>query len=854
MAAYTHCIARLVQAAGRQLSDDEVRTIFERLHRAALDVKSGRADLADVELPTTKGFKQPATAGLIFEEAARRAAAEFEAEAVLRERQANLQVTRLAARAGDVNRLMAEGLKPLDAVEKTIARDYSGRTNVESLEQRVAGYRAYFGRRLLDTWNALGDDWLGFFQSREKLLNLVRELRGEDSGDALARQGAKAFHDVAEDARQTFNAAGGDIGRLDDWGMPQHHSQERVAAAGRAAWVDQVLPLLNRGRYVDDLGQAWSEPELRAFLGKAWDTIATDGHANREPGAFRGIGRRANRHAESRQIHFKDADAVISYWQAFGERTAVEILMNHVEVMARDIAFIEHFGPNPNVTYQTLRDQALQRAVVAEPRKTTAFEAQAKNLDTLWNYVSGRTKTIANPKIHAIANGIHNLNVAGKLGGAAIASFFGDKPMMEAVAHLNNLPMIQRWQTEVALLNPANVADRRLLQRQGLMLDSVRSGLNRYYEGLGKTGWTGKTANAVMRVTGMQAINDIRKAAFGSSLMDAIGTELQRGVDFNGLADSDVRLLRNYGITADDWKVWKLAPLDNLRHGNDAALTPEAISRIPDDALRAAGFDDPAAVRRNAVVKLLGAVNTESEFAIVTPGWKERTEFYGNLTMGTVKGELFRAWFQFKSFPWAYFKRGMDAVANADGPAGKASMTAFLITSNALAGAMILQVREVLAGKDPLRMADDDWYKFWGKAFLQGGALGIYGDFLYSVNQTRYGSGPLEAMSGPTIGVLLEMGVVQPLNAIKNAIEGKETHLGAQTVADLKGFVPGGNVWYAKAALEHLIWQQVMESLSPGYLGNIRRRTAREYGQQWWWAPGELAPERAPDFSASIER
>jgi hypothetical protein len=351
----------------------------------------------------------------------------------------------------------------------------------------------------------------------------------------------------------------------------------------------------------------------------------------------------------------------------------------------------------------------------------------------------------------------------------------------------------------------------------------------------------------------MQAINDIRKGAFGLSLMDAIGTEIKKGVDFGNLADSDIRALRNYGITEADWKVWKLAPLDDLGHGNDSALTPEAISRITDDQLRAAGFGDPSAARRNAIVKLMGAVNTESEFAVVTPGWHERAQFYGNLQRGTVKGEIMRSILQFKSFPWAYFQRAMDAVANADGPVGKASMTAFLIASNALAGAMIIQTREMLAGKDPRKIVDKDWYKFWGAAFLQGGALGIYGDFLYSVNQTRYGSGPLEALGGPTMGPLLEMGLVQPLTALKKSMEGKETHLAAQTLQDLKGFVPGGNIWYTKGALDHLVWQQVMNSLSPGYLGSIRRRTAKEYGQDWWWGPGEPLPERAPNLGAAVE-
>ena len=131
--------------------------------------------------------------------------------------------------------------------------------------------------------------------------------------------------------------------------------------------------------------------------------------------------------------------------------------------------------------------------------------------------------------------------------------------------------------------------------------------------------------------------------------------------------------------------------------------------------------------------------------------------------------------------------------------------------------------------------------------------FGIYGDFLYSASETRYGSGPVEVLAGPTIGPLLEMGVVQPLQAIRKTMEGKETHLLAQTMQDVKGFIPGMNAWYAKAAIEHLVWQNVMESLSPGYLNSIEKRTRKEFGQEWWWKPGELTPERAPEIGAAFE-
>lgn len=879
MARYQKCIQRLQEAAGRELTDKEIDAVFARIDKASRDIRAGRIDVQDVTAGGPRSTLGKAVGdsdevATLIQRAADNAAKELEMQAIKREQQAYLNVLKLGARKAEVDEMIANGVAPLDAVERTIARDYSGRVNVQSLEQLATGYRDYYNSQLLTTWDALGTDYLGFFQDKAKMLDLVRELRGEESGNPLAKKGAKAFHDVAERARKQFNENGGSIGRLDDWGKPQHHSQEKVADAGNSpdrdvnqkAWVEAIMPMLDRARYVDEMtGKAYTDAEMVEFLGKAWESIATNGHAKIKAGTFQGPGARANRHAEHRQIHFKDAESEIAYWEKFGEQTLVEILTNHIDTMARDIAFVEQFGPNPNQTYRTLRDSALKEATTADPRKTVTLEGRAVGLDNLWNYASGNTKPTYRRWLRNTADGIAHLNVAGKLGGAALASFFGDKPMMEAVSSMNNLPALQRWTTELSLLNPANTADRRLLQTQGLMVDAVRSGLQRFYEGLGQSSTTGRLANAVMRISGMTAINDIRKGAFGLSLMSAVGNEIQAGRGFDQLKGSDVRMLRNWGITKTDWDTWRLAKLDRVA-GADHVLTSESIAAIPDQALRDANVigkvDGPEVAeraRQAAILKLIGAVNTESEFAIVTPGWRERAQFYGAQQRGTILGEVSRSVLQFKSFPWAFLQRGMDAVTNMDAPSSKAIMVSYLILSTTVAGAMLMQVRDMLAGKDPRKMwaeKDSDKAKFWGAAFLQGGALGIYGDFLYGANQTRYGSGVIEAMSGPTLGPIMEVLLVQPSAAIRAQMEGegKDTHLAAKTLADVKGFAPGSNIWYARAAMDHLVWQRAMEALSPGYLSTIRQRTLKDYSQQWWWQPGETTPERAPDLGAALAR
>ena len=290
---YRDCIARIAQAAGRKLSDDEIRSIYERVHKAALDIKAGRGDVKTGEL-----FPD------IVSQAAQKAAADLMAEAAQQKRQAEMQVVKMSARMGEVQRVKELGIEKhqLDALDRTHFRNYDGKVDVQSYEARFTGIRDMYSSKLLDTWHALGNDFLGFWQDKGKLIDLLREILGENTGNAMAKQGAKKWSETVEAMRKHFNSEGGAIGKLDEGYLPQGWwDQERVARMGEQKFVDALLPALKKeaasGRHYNDGGIPWNEARLREFLSKSYDTISTGGHINTEPGKFMGVGKTANRHA-----------------------------------------------------------------------------------------------------------------------------------------------------------------------------------------------------------------------------------------------------------------------------------------------------------------------------------------------------------------------------------------------------------------------------------------------------------------------------------------------------------------------------------------------------------------------------
>src|SRR6185369_13834548 len=214
---------------------------------------------------------------------------------------------------------------------------------------------------------------------------------------------------------------------------------------------------------------------------------------------------------------------------------------------------------------------------------------------------------------------------------------------------------------------------------------------------------------------------------------------------------------------------------------------------------------------------------------------------------GSLKGELTRSVFLFKSFPLAMLMRHWSRGMNLPTGTGRAAYLAALIATTTVAGMMSLQLGELLNGRDPRNMNpfEKGGVRNWLAAMLKGGSLGIYGDFLFS-DSTQYGGGPVATALGPVFGLGEDVFKLTQGNIVKT-LQGKDTNFGAELVKFVKSNTPAASLWYTKAALDHLIFHRLQEYFSPGYLSKMRRRAYQEFGQRYWWEPGETMPDRPPD-------
>ena len=808
------CIDAVTMAIGRQASDAEIRQIEQRInnhmHRAA------------TQNPTAWRAMSPAErvgAG------AQGAFDEFMGDRSKKAQRVALQITADSRNVAAFN--------DLKTADKTATAALVNR--LEQVDTTIKGVRREYFSNLMDTIEAADPKLFGMMENPAAVRDFLREVMGQKSGNQTAAAGAKAWLETIEAMRMRFNASGGDIGTLDYGYVPQPHDNIRVLKAGQSDWAARIMPKLDRKRYTNDDGTRMSDAQLEQFLFKTWDTISSDGLNKVVPGTRTGSGI-ANRGADHRQIHFKDADSYLEYMDEFGQGTVFDAMQGHVSALSRDIALVEEMGPSPAHMFGKLQ----QMAEVIDKGKGKHTGPLLITAQDAWNALSGHDSQTQHAKFAAFSQGTRNYVTAAKLQGTLLSSF-SDVPTMMLTANFNRLPM---WDLFSNTIKSFGKEYREYANTSGLVADSIVSDMNRWAEGNLGQGWSGKLANATMKLGLMNAWQDSLRRGYSITQMASFG-KLSR-TDWKALDAVDREHMARKGITEADWQVMQLAKPESWR-GNQM-LTPEAIRDIPEAKLAAAGLGE---IERNrAASRMLGFIVDESEYAVVGPDLMARASVSRGTQKGTINGEFRRNLALFTTFPKAMLSRHVRRAYEMETTLGQLGYAASLGVGLTLFGALSIQAKDLAIGKDPRDMTGG---KFWAAAFFQGGGAGIYGDMLYTGvgGNDRNGAPNWSRMAGPVYGTAFDLANVT-LGNIGQMAEGKDTKFAGEAMRFARANMPFVNLWYAKGALDHAFYHEMLEYSSPGYLANMRARVRKDYNQGYWWQPGGGAPDRAPNLNVAL--
>lgn len=737
-------------------------------------------------------------------------------------------------------------LPPRERLDRMVA-SYGDMSGIQSLDSKAKAIAALYRGELVDLYTNIKGA-MGLYTDKEMINKVVRELFKESTGDANAAKIAAKMSEVFDNMRVRFNRSGGDIGKLDDFGMPQTHSPEKLVVAGRDTWVDFAMNRVNREKYVNEDGTLYTDQQLKDLLEYAFQSIATNGANKLEVGRQNtggGTSKITNKHSEGRVLHFKDAQSWIEYQNEFGGMPFVDVIEAHITGLSKDIALVENLGSNPKNAMRILMDSVrkIEAEQGIEHKKTdkTLNRAQAM-FEEFMGANRAESEVLAN-----VGLAYRSMNVASMLGGTTLTSIT-DQAMTAKTASIHGIGYHKVFGELIHNLNPKNKADRELAHSLGLATQEMLGSIARWSDD-GVTAVHGKAAKlatvsnavatTVMRASGLNHLTAANKIAFSKMMMDKYG-RMTRDKAWADLHENDRILLEGGGLSEQDWNIWKLAKPVEDASGNQL-MTARSIYEIPDAEL--VKFGDPAKVKDEAATRLQTHILDEQGMAVLEAGLRERTLLQAG-KRGSPAGEIWRGMTQFKSFPMALLMKHGSRAMSQQTMSGKAWYAASLLGTTTLLGGLVVQLKEIANGNDPQDMTSMDFFK---RSFITGGGLPILGDLLVAGTDAS-GRDTADFLVGPLGSDLATLLKVTAGNSVQ-LVNGTDTNAGNEIFKAVKNKIPAQNLWYTKAVANMLIFNQIQDIIAPGYRDEIQRKAERQHDRTRWLEDDSI---RAPNFEKAI--
>lgn len=684
-----------------------------------------------------------------------------------------------------------------------------------------------------DVLEKTGKGAFGIQKGKAHLPNIVKEIKGQTTGDQAAKEFADAWLKIQDLIVDLFNEAGGSMTRLSRY-IPQSQNAVRMVQRGKGAWVQDHLDAIdwNKTRWPD--GSAIPPERRQDVLNSVFDTMASDGANKIDPTAFRGQGRAIGNQLENhRFLHYKDADAWLKMHETYGDGNVFDVFVRHIDTMSHRIALVETFGPNPETAAQNARALVRKYSAGLSAKDQADAEAVMKNkFDTMFATVMRENPMDPHSTMGSLVTATGNILTSAQLGAAALLAIPGDFVQTAAVRALNGMGLFDGIGTYFKSIATDQAFQKQIATQSGFIMDEVvmSTYATQRFTGLATTGpaISRRISDSVMRLSLMSGHTRSARWAVQSEFMGML--DRMRDTKFEELPF--VHVMRRYGIGQDEW--------DAIR--TVKAWEPKAGTKFlrPIDVTHT---DIPN--RQELYRKFQGMIFEESKKMVPEATIEGATALKDTTRPDTLVGSLLYSFAMYKNFPISfnmiYGRLGMTSPS----VKGRLAFYAGLGAGMTMVGAMGIQMREISKGREPLPM---DSPAFFGKAILAGGGLSVYGDFLFNgINE--FGRGPQDIAAGPIVGFAgdtsqLLLGDVFKFADSLGSLESKDTSPSflAKSVEYARRYTPGSSLWWARLALEREVFDRFQELADPkAYSKRAKKaqKQKREYGNDYWFAPNK---------------
>lgn len=700
----------------------------------------------------------------------------------------------------------------------------------ESIQSLTEAYEDSIRASMSEVMEEVGLNVVGSTRNQARLENLIREMHGENTSDAVARKLAVVVSRTEARMVRQFNAHGGDIKILKDRGMPQTHDIGQLRAKGFGEWAAYIETRLAWDR-IDDLstgkpfaapGQVPPRADTQRFLQDVYDGITTAGWDTREPAMT--IGGRAlyNQRAEHRVLHFRDGTAQLEYNKAFGSSDPFTALINSLNGMARDVALMRVLGPSPRMGLTYAEQVARKRAAdLRDPKMEARVKSQAALAKTMLAHADGSASVPENIAMARFFGGTRAVLTSAQLGSAVLSSVT-DVATISVAAQTVGMSARNVLSKSVTLM--ANQATRETAARMGYVAETLADaggGAARFHGKIFGSGLPDRLAGFTLRASGLAFVTDMRKVAFQMEFSGYLAENAAR--DFSQIDDSLRRIFEARNITPADW--------DLLRDPATRFVAPNGADFIAPFHWLEHQTAVPRAEAEGLALRLQMAIREQLEYAVPSASLEGKAMLQGTSAPGTFAGELLRSSTAYKTFAMSLMLGQYRRFVNQPTPLAKAKYAASISAMLIMTGALAIQLKELAKGNDPRPMNTN---KFWIAAVFQSGGLGIFGDF-FSAESSRAGGGIGETLAGPVAGLAGD--ILGPIASnMTAAATGNKTYWGRDAANFLRGNTPvASSIWWGRTAYSRLVADNLQSFLDPEADIIFRRRMktlAKDYGTQ----------------------